>query len=406
MIFISEGRIRLICGIVYFNNNKNGHTVNKLVKKAYKAQRTRGTMGFGFFTPNNNRLTHNTREGRILHILNRTRQSEILFHHRYPTSTGNVRNACHPFSSKNRYEHNYVMVHNGVIWNEYEVAKKQIENGISYISKQPDGKFNDSEVLLYDLADVIEGEKDTLDVEGSIAFVMVQLDKDGNRKALFFGRNTDSPLIFNKYKGGFSLTSEGEGEKIDANRLFKYDYKTKEFSSTYLYIPSYTYMKQYDYRDYDYYGSRYEDYYLTDSQSTTFSRGDYEPKAVGYNKDGKSIDIDGYIIPELSSSSLSVTETALERHKDSSMSGYIISEISNALRYDMNYCEDGAIHFGELLLDDMRNELKTLESTFEDNPSDDDDSILNSYLEIDKKIDFLSKALISMENKQMMLAIE
>ena len=87
---------------------------------------------------------------------------EVLFHHRFSTSTADVPNACHPFSTKDFFKNNYVGVHNGVIGNDDELEKQHLELGINYISRQTNGQFNDSEALIYDIARYLEGEVDEL----------------------------------------------------------------------------------------------------------------------------------------------------------------------------------------------------------------------------------------------------
>ncbi len=395
-----------MCGIVYYFN-KNGQSVNQLVKCAYKAQRSRGSDGFGFFTPNNNRLTHNVDERGILRLLKRTRQSEILFHHRFPTSTSNVRNACHPFSTKNFYKHNYVMVHNGVIYNDDDVAKTQFNEGVHYVSKQPDGRFNDSEVLMYDLADYIEGKTEILTVEGSIAFVMVQLDKKGNRKALYFGRNSGNPLKLRKYAHGFSLTSEGEGEMVEENQLHKYNYKTGKFSSTPLRIPYYTYSLK-KYSDYD---DRYEyGEYMGYDKGYNWESGRYI-NHVGYDKYNNKIDQNGYLVPDEKQFGV-FTEQVLNRYKDintgcgSNETEYnqAVKEVKNALMYDMNYATDVAIDFAILMLDQIQPRYDELENmiTTENTTRFD----LDEYLELSVQMELLGKAIDILADEQLRLSIK
>lgn len=228
-----------MCGIVY-SKSLVGKPVNRTIKQRYLAQRRRGTDGFGFYTPETDRLTHNVREGRILSLLRRNKSTEVLFHHRMPTSTANVRNACHPFSTKDYFEHNYVGVHNGVLWNEDELRKEHEKLGIDYVSEQIDGAYNDSEALIYDIARYIEGQVTHLTAEGSIAFIVCQRDKNGKPTGLYFGRNEGNPLVMRKTKKSFTLSSEGKGESILPNTMYKYDYDTGVISMSPCRIPSYS----------------------------------------------------------------------------------------------------------------------------------------------------------------------
>lgn len=211
--------------------------------KRFEAQRSRGTTSFGFYLPQTNRLTHNVKETRIKNLLKRTKgsNSEVLFHHRFSTSTADVPNACHPFSTKDHFKNNYVGVHNGVLSNEDKLEKEHLALGINYVSKQKNGQFNDSEALIYDIARYLEGEVDELTAKGSIAFIVIKRNKDGKPTTLFFGRNNGNPLKIKKTKHSLTLSSQGEGEDVEPNKLYSYDYETGELKSRYLLIPYYSY---------------------------------------------------------------------------------------------------------------------------------------------------------------------
>lgn len=219
-----------MCGIVY-SKSFTGKGVVPTIVQRYMAQKHRGSSGFGFYIPEKNRLTHNTKEGRILSLLKREEnESEVLWHHRFPTSTANVRTGCHPYSTKDVFENNYVVVHNGVLRNEAELKKKHEELGINYVSVQENGRFNDSEALAYDIARFLEGEKDKIEAKGSIAFIAIKRDKAGKPMTLFFGRNSGNPLKMKKTKYSLTLSSEGEGEMIDTNTLYSMSYDTLQIT--------------------------------------------------------------------------------------------------------------------------------------------------------------------------------
>lgn len=261
-----------MCGIVY-SKSLVGKPVNRTIKHRYLAQRRRGTDGFGFYTPETDRLTHNVREGRILSLLRRNKKAtEILFHHRMPTSTANVRNACHPFSTKDYFKHNYIGVHNGVLWNEDELRKEHEKLGIDYASEQIDGSFNDSEALIYDIARYIEGQVDHLTAQGSIAFIVVQRGNDGKPTGLYFGRNEGNPLVMKKTKKSLTLSSEGNGENILPNTMYKYDYDTGVISMSPCRIPSYS---------------------NTSNFSVVYSRGDWDDEYREIEDYNRSFGLDG-----------------------------------------------------------------------------------------------------------------
>jgi len=279
-----------MCGIVYANNFK-GSPVNKQVIERYKAQRTRGINGFGFFVPEANRLTHNTREGRILSLLGRREDSEVLFHHRFPTSTENVRNACHPFSTLSNNKHftnNYVLVHNGHVSNASALKAKHEEIGIEYVSTQPTGEFNDSEALLYDVALYLDGQQDKLTATGGIAFIVIERNKEGERVKVHFGRNS-SPLKMTFNEDELVLASEGDGEMIKSDVLHSFNYKTGALESIALEIPS----GWADY-GYTYSNSQYNSKSLGEWDSGVRDNGDYDYN--GYSRDTLSeIDIDAKV---------------------------------------------------------------------------------------------------------------
>lgn len=209
------------------------------------------------------------KETRIKSLLKRSKGSnhEVLFHHRFSTSTADVPNACHPFSTKEFFKNNYVGVHNGVISNDNELEKQQLALGINYISRQKNGQFNDSEALIYDIARYLEGDVTELTAKGSIAFIIIKRNKDGKAKTLFFGRNSGNPLKMKRTKHSLTLSSQGEGKDIEANQLYSFDYETQELTKRYLYIPYY---------------SRYSSNY------------NYTSKSPSYDYDGRYVSNDGY----------------------------------------------------------------------------------------------------------------
>ena len=201
------------------------------------------------------------------------------------TSTADVPNACHPFSTKDFFKNNYVGVHNGVISNDNVLEKQHQAIGINYVSRQATGEFNDSEALIYDIARYLEGEVEELTAQGSIAFIIVKRNNDGKPVTLFFGRNSGNPLKMKKTKFSMTLSSEGKGKDIDANQLYSYDYETGEVTQRYMYIPYYS--------RYSGYNSNYSNGYSQTALGNSTSReSDY------YNgdlwNDGDSDDVDDY----------------------------------------------------------------------------------------------------------------
>lgn len=237
-----------MCGIVYCAG-LDGQPVNKLVAQQFNKQRSRGTEGFGFLDNTSGHIIRATKERKILSKLRNRKSSDILFHHRYPTSTDNVKNACHPFSTRDFFDKKYVLVHNGWLTNAWELKTEHEKLGIQYASVQPDGRFNDSEALLWDVSLYLEGKQDTLKAEGAIAFICIERSDTSNM--LYFGRNS-SPLNMSLDNRTLMLSSEGEGTPIERDTLYTYDYASGSVYEKPLEIKEYSYVSTYPYSSSDY----------------------------------------------------------------------------------------------------------------------------------------------------------
>src|SRR5688572_20172174 len=111
-----------MCGIIYARRF-DGKAVGEIVAKRYRAQRSRGHAGFGYAAVGEAVAVRRAEiERHILEPLTASRASEILFHHRLPTSTPNVLDATHPIVvSHVSLTHEYYVVHNGIIDNADEL---------------------------------------------------------------------------------------------------------------------------------------------------------------------------------------------------------------------------------------------------------------------------------------------
>mgnify|MGYP001603947582 FL=1 len=241
-----------MCGIIYSKNFRHKPVARK-IRRQYFKQRTRGTDGFGFVAVVNNVVVHcrTKYEHQIMSQLKESNGSdEIIFHHRLPTSTINTADTAHPISTgRNKtYRHRYYMVHNGIVHNSEALKQKHKEEfGIRYATeltfknsqKIKEIAFNDSEALLHELALFLEGQKDTIEAKGSTAFVMVETDKKNRPLNLWFGRNDGSPLRIQYVKGNYlTISSEGEGTRVDVNKLYKLNYETGNITDKDLIFPS------------------------------------------------------------------------------------------------------------------------------------------------------------------------
>jgi predicted glutamine amidotransferase len=229
-----------MCGIVYAQSF-DGKPVNNFILNQFDAQRSRGVEGFGLFDGMKNNIVKEANEDSILKWLVKYDSDLILFHHRFPTSTINVKRAAHPFSTKDYFgDTQYILVHNGVISNKREMRKKHEELGIKYWSDLADGTFNDSESLLWELALTIEGKQEQMQVYGDMAFVCIKT-VNGALERMYFGSN-GRPLNMFRDKERLQLSSEGMGEAIDWQKLYNFHYKSKRLTSKDFVIPKFYYQ--------------------------------------------------------------------------------------------------------------------------------------------------------------------
>lgn len=237
-----------MCGLVYAQD-RTGKSVNELVWDQYQKQKSRGQEGFGLF--NGKHTVKAAMEKRIQRWMAREDHDTdiMLFHHRYPTSTVNVKKAAHPFHTGSYFgDTRYVLVHNGVISNPKKLKEAHEEQGITYNSVLQDGTFNDSEALLWDFALTMEGKQKDLKAYGGIAFICIKM-VGGQLDRLYFGRNHGRPLNLNRTKDTVMLSSEGEGEAIKTQTLYTYNYKLNRLNSKTFNVPSWD--PDYDWSDYN-----------------------------------------------------------------------------------------------------------------------------------------------------------
>lgn len=226
-----------MCGIAYVKK-LDGTPANRKIKQIYFNQKDRGVNGYGFVNIETGSYKREKYEHKIFHDLKMSKNSEILFHHRRPTSTPNTVQTAHPLLGNNpMFKYNYYFVHNGKIHNADDLFKIHKETyGIDYSTyheyETKKGKFfyyNDSESLMIELILCIEGikAKDSFAALGGMAFIMLQVEKESFKpNALFYGRNLNSPLYVNTNDKEIIIASKGEGMGIDTHCLFRYDYAT------------------------------------------------------------------------------------------------------------------------------------------------------------------------------------
>lgn len=224
-----------MCGIVVVKR-KDGKPAYKSVLKRYRAQISRGTLGFGYVAIQDNRVVSYKRaetEREIVNLISKEKASEIWFHHRQPTGTPNMTELAHPFLIENPlFEHQYFVGHNGVIRNTGDLKEAHEKLGIEYTSEMlkafvtKNGEqhitgvaWNDSESLAIETALALDGKKNRIETEGPAAVIGLQTKghKVVNR---FFFRNNLNPLKWHEDKVMVTITSAGEGTVVEPEKVF------------------------------------------------------------------------------------------------------------------------------------------------------------------------------------------
>jgi glucosamine 6-phosphate synthetase-like amidotransferase/phosphosugar isomerase protein len=235
-----------MCGIIYYKSF-TGKSVNSLVLKHYLKQRNRGHEGFGFIGITGKSITicRATKEREMRYYLKKRQFSEIIFHHRLPTSTSNTIRTTHPIVvSHLLFRHRYYLVHNGIIQNETELKEKHEGMGIRYTTQQTGrykgywgnmehrSEFNDSEALAHEVALILDGRQKSIEAQGDIAFICLETDINNNALRLHFGRNNGSPLEMKRDSQLMVIASENvSNQDITPHRLYTYDYSTRKITS-------------------------------------------------------------------------------------------------------------------------------------------------------------------------------
>lgn len=262
-----------MCGLVY-SQRFDGQPVNNEILDRFDNQRHRGTEGFGLFDGFKNNLVRASKEDKILNWLVKYPSDLIMFHHRNPTSTINVKRAAHPISTRDHYgKTQYILIHNGMISNSRSLKEEHEKLGIKYYAELQDKTFNDSEALAWDVAEYLEGNQKSLEAYGMIAFICIKLNGKKLEK-LYFGRNSN-PLVMQRDKNGITLSSEGEGESIDSDTLYTWNYKLKRLTKKKLNIPRW-------YSDTD----SYVPYNSDSSRSSSYTPGYKSPSSPGWGAYG------------------------------------------------------------------------------------------------------------------------
>jgi len=234
-----------MCGLIAIWSKK-GKPVGQQVIKLYKKQDHRGKAGYGYLAIDDKGMLLGIKrskdEATMLDYLKEEQASNILFHHRFPTSTENTLNTTHPMRvSHAELEFDYILMHNGKIHNqhtmnvahgklgykyksEYEVQTINVHtDGKEEVVSVRAGKFNDSECLAIEMARHLDDKLDKLETTGPIAFIAVRLLKGTDQVvSTYYGRNQGRPLTTVKTRKYHGLASE-HGDSISAMKIYSYD---------------------------------------------------------------------------------------------------------------------------------------------------------------------------------------
>lgn len=222
-----------MCGIVTAFS-KLGQSVNTIVVDQFQDQHHRGKEGYGaamLLNGADNKtfvdIKRATTEAKILVDIYMNPSSAILFHHRLPTSSANLRSQTHPiFVSNDLFTHDYFIVHNGVIQNADALKVGHEKDGFQYTTALPGTtkNFNDSESLAIEIALMIEGHNDKIHTIGSAAFVGFKINKVTRELVdIIYGRNYQNPIKVFESDKILLLSSEGYGTDVEAHQLFTYN---------------------------------------------------------------------------------------------------------------------------------------------------------------------------------------
>jgi predicted glutamine amidotransferase len=303
-----------MCGIVYAFR-KDGKPARKRIMKRYTKQKARGSDGYGYVALNKEHglaeYHRSMEESEVREAITKQTAAHILFHHRYPTSTNNLPEAAHPIEVRHKeLEHTYYVVHNGVIRNPDELKEEHEALGYEYstvISTEYVAKngqryygaeeYNDSEALAIELARTIEGLQPKVRAEGTIATMVLQMDKAGTQAlALYFGTNGGNPLTVTEDETALVIASEG-GKAIPGNIMYRTDFVTHETETVNVPLVSYEPPKLVNYAQYS--GYNYGKQGAIDFDDETGEADGVYATETGYDPELDDADPWGYTLDEL-----------------------------------------------------------------------------------------------------------
>lgn len=225
-----------MCGMVHVMR-KDDKPAWKAVLRRYRHQKARGSSGFGYVAIKDNQVVSYQRaetEHEIVRLISKEKAPEIMFHHRQPSGTPNVTELAHPFLIENEMlTHQYYIQHNGIIRNTEELKTMHDKMGFEYSSEMLKAyvtklgeqhvigiEWNDSESLAVETALALDGKKTTIDTEGAVAVIGLQVQGKQIINRFFF-RNVMNPLKYHEDKQMVTITSAGHGQMVDSLKIYR-----------------------------------------------------------------------------------------------------------------------------------------------------------------------------------------
>ena len=220
-----------MCGLIgAFNTGPNKTPVNEAVLHQFENQQERGVKGFGIIKIDDKmewKVDRATEGFKFMYDIHQDPVRAMIMHHRIPTSSDNKMEQTHPLLVDNdTLKHNYLLIHNGVVSNDDELKEEHEKLGFVYKTIDKDGtweKYNDSECVAIEVARFIEGQTGMVGIQGSAAFICLQINRKTNKvMKLFFGRNdSTSPLNMAKTRNKLFLSSTGPGTEVKPFKLYE-----------------------------------------------------------------------------------------------------------------------------------------------------------------------------------------
>lgn len=234
-----------ILGAIVNPKAKKKIDANEFIINQFEDQNGRGKEGFGIIRMKDGKIEGVDRACTPMKFfmdLYTNKAESIIAHHRTPTSTSNKMDQTHPmFVSNKELKFDYYVIHNGMIRNDDALKKIHEGLGYKYLTETTEEKyrscnyvsiltkFNDSETMAIDIARYIEELQPKMKIEGSAAFVAIQVKKGTQEiQKIYWGRRTN-PINMDWNKGYILLSSEGPGEEIDENILYSINIKNPKF---------------------------------------------------------------------------------------------------------------------------------------------------------------------------------